>query len=172
MLSEVDRKRAKYQEMAAEELIGFGELRERLSQLDETRKVGERELQTLSERKERIADLERDRDALLESYAGMVPEGMDLWTAEERHRVYQMLRLTVYAAPGEKTEVEMLIDYTADVEEALHSVNIEGSSTQTPNFRRTSGLRFSVLLENWAQPPARTCASVLIPEREIVRATL
>jgi site-specific DNA recombinase len=127
-LSEVDRKRARYQEMAAEELIGFDELRERLAQLDETRRVAERELQTLNERKERIAQLERDRDALLESYAQMAPQGMDMWTAEERHHVYKMLRLKVYAAPGEKTEVEMLIDYTADLEEALRSVKTEGTS--------------------------------------------
>jgi site-specific DNA recombinase len=127
-LSEVDRKRARYQEMAAEDLIGFEELREKLSQLDETRRVASKELEALRERGERIAELERDSDALLESYARMTPEGMDMWTAEERHRVYKMLRLQVYAAPGEKTEVEMLIDYTADLEEALRSVKTEGSS--------------------------------------------
>ena len=127
-LAEVDRKRARYQEMAAEELIGFDELREKLSQLDETKRVAKEELEALSERKERIAELERDRDALLESYARMAPEGMDLWTAEERHRVYQMLRLRVDAAPGEKTEVELLIDYTADLEEAICSVRIEDRS--------------------------------------------
>jgi hypothetical protein len=131
-LTEVDRKRAKYQEMAAEELIGFDELRERLPQLDEMRRVAEEELEALSKQKERIAELERDRDALLESYARMTPEGMDMWTAEERHRVYQMLRLRVYAAPHEPTEVEMIIDYTADLEEALSSVKTEGSSRYVP----------------------------------------
>ena len=61
----------------------------------------QREPQTLNERKERIAELERDRDALVESYARMTPKGMDPWSAEERHRVYQTPRLQVYAAPGE-----------------------------------------------------------------------
>jgi DNA repair exonuclease SbcCD ATPase subunit len=88
--------------MATEELIGFDELRERLSRLDATKGIAQRELQTLNERKERIAELERDRDALVESYARMTPEeGMDLRSAQERHRVYQTLRLQVYAAPGE-----------------------------------------------------------------------
>jgi hypothetical protein len=121
--------------MAAEELIDFDELRKRLSQLDEIRRVAEEELDALSKHKERIAGLERDRDALLEFYEWMAPEGMDMWTAEERHRVYQMLRLRVYAAPHEPTEVEMLIDYTANLEEALRSVKMEDSSTSV----RTDG---------------------------------
>jgi hypothetical protein len=54
--------------MAAEELVGFDKLRERLSRLDETKGIAQRELQTLNERKERIAELERDRGALVESY--------------------------------------------------------------------------------------------------------
>ena len=131
-LADADRKRARYQDMAAEELIDFDELRERLSQLDEIKRVAEEELDALSKQKERIAELERDRDALLESYAQMTPQGMDLWTSEERHRVYQMLRLRVYAAPHESTEVDMLIDYTADLEGALSSVKTEGSSTSVP----------------------------------------
>ena len=77
-LADVDRKRAKYQGMAAEELIDFDKLQERLSQLGEMRRVAEEELDALSKHNERIADLERDRDALLESYARMTPESMDM----------------------------------------------------------------------------------------------
>jgi len=74
--------------MAAEELVGFDKLRERLSRLDETKGIAQRELQTLNERKERIAELEHDRDTLVESYTRMTPEeGMDLRSAQERHRV-------------------------------------------------------------------------------------
>jgi chromosome segregation ATPase len=127
-LSEVDRKRARYQEMAAEELISFEELRERLSQLDETRRIAEKELDALRSHNEEIAELERDRDALLESYRWMTPQGMDMWTAEERHRVYKMLRLEVYAAPDEKTEAHMVIDHATDLEEPSCSVKSEGTS--------------------------------------------
>ena len=77
-LAYVDRKRAKYQGMAAEELIDFDELQKWLSQLGEMRRVAEEELDALSKHNERIADLERDRDALLESYARMTPECMDM----------------------------------------------------------------------------------------------
>jgi hypothetical protein len=55
----------------------------------------------------------------------MTPEGMDLWTPEARHRVYKTLRLEVYAAPNEKTEADMPIYHTVDLDEALYSVKSE-----------------------------------------------
>jgi hypothetical protein len=39
--------------------------------------------------------LEQDRDALLESMAGMVPEALDALTGEEEIKIYRMLRLEV-----------------------------------------------------------------------------
>ena len=44
-LADVDRKRARYQEMAAEELITFDELREKLASLEEVRTAAERALE-------------------------------------------------------------------------------------------------------------------------------
>jgi len=44
-----------------------------------------------------VEALERDRDALLESYAGMVPKGLEAFGPEERRRVYKLLRLNVFA---------------------------------------------------------------------------
>jgi hypothetical protein len=49
--------------------------------------------------------LERDRDALLESYARMVPEELDRLNAEGRHQVYKMLRLKVVTNPDGSLEV-------------------------------------------------------------------
>ena len=62
-LAEVDGKRARYQEMAAEDLISFEELRAKLTDLEETRKTAERELAALESHEEYVRDLERDRDA-------------------------------------------------------------------------------------------------------------
>jgi hypothetical protein len=59
-LAEVDRKRARYQEMAAADLITFDELRTRLTELDDTRKIAERELEVLRNRNEYLEDLERE----------------------------------------------------------------------------------------------------------------
>lgn len=98
-ISEAGRKRAHYQEMAAEELIGFEELRARLAALEETRKTADQELQALQRRAEHLAQLERDRDSLLESYAGLMPEAIDALRSEERHRAYRIIGLEVHLAP-------------------------------------------------------------------------
>ena len=95
-LAEVDRKRVRYQEMAAEGLIAFEELRARLSALEETRNTAERELHALRHQTERLERLERDRDSLLESYVGLLPEAIDALGSEERHRVYRMIGMKAY----------------------------------------------------------------------------
>jgi len=96
-IAEVNRKRSRYQEMAAEGLITLDELREKPTSLEETRETAKRELDALCRRRESAAALERDAEALLDSYAGTVPEALDLLTSEERHKVYRMLRLKVLA---------------------------------------------------------------------------
>ncbi len=90
-ISEVAHKRARCGEMTAERLIDFEELRARLAALEDTRKTAERELHALQHRTERLAQLKRDRDTLLESYAGVLPEVIDASESEERHRVYRMI---------------------------------------------------------------------------------
>lgn len=73
-LAEVDHKRARYQEMAAADLIDFDELRSRLMELGETRSTAERELGNLRNHQEYVRDLERDRDALLDRLEGIAPK--------------------------------------------------------------------------------------------------
>ena len=104
-ISRVDRKRARYQEMAAEGLIQLGELRARLSALEDTRKVAEQELRLLRHRTEHLERLERDKDALLKSYAGSVPEDIDALDPEERHRVYRMIRMEAHLSPDGSFEL-------------------------------------------------------------------
>ena len=104
-LAEVDRKRARYQEMAAEDLIGFDELRARMAELQETRTVAELELRSLQHRQERIRQLEEDKQALLEHYAGLLPEDLDGLDAAERHRVYKMLRVEAAISSDGSLEV-------------------------------------------------------------------
>jgi site-specific DNA recombinase len=56
-IAEADRKRSAFQEMAAEDLITFVELRTKLVELDETRQTAEKELEALQHRRERIVGL-------------------------------------------------------------------------------------------------------------------
>jgi hypothetical protein len=92
--------------MAASELINFDELRTRLLELEETRQSAERELKIVGTHKERVAELEADRDALLTSPMDIAPIALDSLTPEERRRFYKLLGLHVIAYPDRSLEVE------------------------------------------------------------------
>ena len=94
-LAEVDRMRRGYQEMAAKCLMTLDDLSARLDQIENTRATALRELGAIEDRRERVQELERDREALLEAYAGAAPEILEGLEPAERHRVYRMLRLEV-----------------------------------------------------------------------------
>jgi len=94
-LDDAGRKRSRYQEMAAEGLITFSELRERLAELEDTCEVVRRELDALAGRVERAEQLERDKEALLEQTAGVSPEDLDALSGNERNEIYRMLRLEI-----------------------------------------------------------------------------
>jgi hypothetical protein len=104
-LSEVDNKRSRFQDMAAEGLITFDELRFKLEEAEQTRERAQAELEALNRRLENIDELERDKDAVMEFYAGKVPEELDDLTSEERHQIYKMLRLQVVVGPDMPPEV-------------------------------------------------------------------
>jgi site-specific DNA recombinase len=104
-LADAERKRSSFQDMAAEGLINFDELRTKLATLQETCETARRELATLEDRRNRLKDLEHDAATLLESYASMVPEALGNLGAEERNHVYKMLRLKVSAYHGGTLEV-------------------------------------------------------------------
>ena len=104
-LAEVDQERRGYQRLAAKGCMTDEELDEALAELDESRKWVERELEALRGRQERIEEMERDRNAILDNYAHMVPEALDALTPEERHQVYRMLRLRAAVMMGGALEV-------------------------------------------------------------------
>jgi len=91
--------------MAAEGLIAFDELRSKLEEVEQTREKAQAELEALNRHREKIEELARDKDAVIESYAGLVPEELDDLTSEERHRIYKMLRLQVMVGPDVYPEV-------------------------------------------------------------------
>jgi hypothetical protein len=94
-LAEADRKRSGFQDMAAEGLITFDELREKLAGLEEDRKVADGELKALEAKRLCLEQLEQDKETVLEAYAAMAPESLDALTSEERQRLYKILRLEV-----------------------------------------------------------------------------
>ncbi|MDQ3943169.1 MAG: hypothetical protein M3254_08715 [Actinomycetota bacterium] len=63
------------------------------SELGETRETAEHELEVARAKGEALQRLEHARNALMESYAGMVSETLENLAPEERHRIYKLLRL-------------------------------------------------------------------------------
>ena len=104
-LSVLERKRRGFQDIAAEGLMDLSELKERLAELDEERGEAEEALEALKFKRSKLEALERDAETLLASYADMVPEGLDALSAEERQRVYKMMRLKVYTYANGRTEL-------------------------------------------------------------------
>jgi site-specific DNA recombinase len=104
-IAALDTKRSRYQDMAAEGHITFEELGAKLRELEDQRTTAQEELDNLQMRRERLEDLERDKETLLQHYASMVPEELDKLTGEERHQIYRMLRLQVFVFPNGDLEV-------------------------------------------------------------------
>jgi hypothetical protein len=98
-MAESDRLRAAYQDQQAAGYMTLTELGAKLRELEATRRVAQAELEHLLAHKERVEELEQDRDVLLESYAQMVPDALDDLSGEERNRLYGMLRLEATPAP-------------------------------------------------------------------------
>ena len=94
-LEECDRLRGAYQDQQAMGLMTFEELGSKLKGLDETRRLAEVEIASLQARDKRAEELEKDRDVLLKSWAGAVPEALDELTGQEKNKIYRMLRLEV-----------------------------------------------------------------------------
>jgi hypothetical protein len=120
-IAEVDQERRGYLRLAAKGHMSDDELDALLAELEDTRETAERELEALRGRREIIEQLERDRDALLEHYAAMVPEALDELTGEERHQVYRMLRLEVYVHPDGDLEIQGAIGDDVCIDEATPS---------------------------------------------------
>jgi site-specific DNA recombinase len=96
-LDELAGKRAAYQDQQAAGLMTLDELGTRLAELEDVRRSAESELAKLRTTQEEIESLEADADTLLASYERATPEKLDALEAEERHRVYKLMRLEVLA---------------------------------------------------------------------------
>ncbi len=104
-MTEVEVERRGYHRLAVKGHMTDQELAAALSELDEIRETAECELEAARARGEALQRLEQDRDALMESYAGMVGETLEDLAPEERHRIYKLLRLGVRFRPEWPLEI-------------------------------------------------------------------
>jgi len=140
-LSELNRKRSGYIDLAADGIMSREELKAKLAQLEEARETAEKELEALRMRQEKFEELQRDKDALLEHYAALAPEALDSLAPEERHRLYKMLRLKVIARPDETIELTGDLVSTAEVSNLV--TTYPSCSSRTPDSRRAAGRSLS-----------------------------
>jgi hypothetical protein len=120
-ISESDVERRGYHRLAAKGHMTDEELAAALSELDEIRETAERELEATRAKGEALDRLERDRDALMESYAGMVSETLEDLVPEERHRIYKLLRLGVRFRPDWPLEITGVFAQVAEDKEICSS---------------------------------------------------
>jgi hypothetical protein len=104
-LEKIKRMRSGYLDQQAKEIISMAELKAKIAALDERRTVVEQELRKRLQQQERIAQLERDTEALMERYRFEAREGLDLYTPQDRHEAYKALGIKVIAHPDGTTEL-------------------------------------------------------------------
>jgi hypothetical protein len=136
-LSEVDRKRDGYIDLAADGIMSRDELKAKLARLEEIRETAEKELQALRTRQEKIEELQQDKDAVLEHYAALAPEALDSLAPEEQHHLYRMLRLKVVARPDET--IELTGDLASAAEVSTLKTTYPSCSSRTRRSRRSAG---------------------------------
>ena len=101
-------------------------------------------LEAIRDHQERIEEMEKDRDALLEAYALRAPEALDGLTPEER-QVYRMLRLQAAVRTGDTLEVSGMFG------EASGFCRSKARSWAHFGSTKQSKLRFRALLTDSAR---------------------
>lgn len=100
-ITEIDRKVEGYWDLAASGDIPKDRMRAKVAELEDERAAAEDALADIDDRRERIRELERDRDALLRDYRQRAQAGgIATLTPEQRHEMYRRMRLTVKVSPG------------------------------------------------------------------------
>ena len=135
-LTEIDRKRSRYIDLAADGIMSRDELKAKLARLEETRETAEKELKGLRTRQEKLEELQRDKDTVLEHFTTLAPEALDSLAPEERHQLYRMLRLKIVA------RLDGTFELTGDLMGAASVSNLETTypscSNRTPSNQRAA----------------------------------
>ena len=88
-------KRSRYQDQEAEGLMTREELRTKLGELEGALRVAETEIEKLRCHEERIQAMEEAGEELIERYAKLIPEELQILSPVERRRVYQTLQVAI-----------------------------------------------------------------------------
>jgi len=98
-ISKIERKEERLLDLHLEGDISTEQFRAKRAALQEAKEDATTGLEGARSRRARLEDFERDKEALLEYHARLVPEDLDELTPEQRRTLYRMMRLTVLATP-------------------------------------------------------------------------
>ena len=105
-LSEIERKEERLLDLRLEGDITTEQFRARSDALRETKGAATAGLKAARARRSRREDFERDKEALLEYRARLVPEDLDGLSPEQRRTLYRMMRLKVAVRDGALTTAD------------------------------------------------------------------
>jgi chromosome segregation ATPase len=100
LLDEIEGKRARFQHLYAEGVIGIDDLRARLSELDAIHSQTSRRMDELEAHRKRLKTLEHDKEEVLASYATLTRKRLEELSPEDRNGLYRRLNLSVRVPRG------------------------------------------------------------------------
>jgi site-specific DNA recombinase len=130
-LAKLERMKDGYHDQAAEGLLGFDKLREKLAALDQRRATAEGELEALRGHREELERLERDRDSVVSHYAALAPDVLASLGPEERRRLYGILGLKVFVEDGEAWAEMPIRPPTPLTEDGVYRNEVTSTSAHT-----------------------------------------
>jgi site-specific DNA recombinase len=111
VVDDCGKKRAKYQEMYAADVVTLDELRTKLHELDATKSQAEEHLANARAGQSRVEELRATKKAMLEAYAtGIQYDGIRYFTPEMRREIYEALRLKVTVAADGNPRIQGIAD--------------------------------------------------------------
>jgi site-specific DNA recombinase len=111
-LSELETQEERLLDLYLEGKLEIGRYESRVSQIKQSRRTIEDELERIKNHAVHMERLEHDRDALLSHYSRIAADRLDELEPEERNRVYKMLGLTVLAHGDGNLEAKWAVDET------------------------------------------------------------
>jgi hypothetical protein len=100
-IAEIDLKQERLLDLRLDGDITPEQFRARSADLKDTRHAAQEQLEASRSRLSRLKDLERSKVALVSHYASLVPGGLNQLPPAERHQVYCMMNLRVFAHPDD-----------------------------------------------------------------------
>ena len=100
LLDEIEGKRARFQHLYAEGVIGIDDLRARLSELDAIHSQAARRMDELEAHRKRLRALEHDKEEVLASYAALTRKRFEELSPEDRNGLYRRINLSVRVLRG------------------------------------------------------------------------